>query len=61
MLSDMLRLLHYARDHSDTLVYLPSGMRDSRLRTVASACCASVPFTRFILARFPSLQRTVVR
>jgi|SRR5271156_1380008 len=60
MLSDMLRVLQYARDHSDTLVYLPSEMRARRLEKVASNCGASVPFTRFICARFPSLERTVI-
>jgi hypothetical protein len=59
-LSDMLRLLQYARDHSDGLVYLPPEMRARRLEAVASDCGASVPFTRFICARFPSLQRTVI-
>jgi hypothetical protein len=59
-LSDMLRLLKYARDHSDALVYLPSAMRARRLEAVASDCGASVPFTRFICARFPSLERTVI-
>jgi hypothetical protein len=61
MLSDMLCLLYYARYHSDTLVYLPSEMRACRLRTVASDCGASVPFTSFIFASFPSLERTVIR
>jgi hypothetical protein len=59
-LSDILRLLQYARDLSDALVYLPSEMRARRLEAVASDCGASVPFTRFIYARFPSLQRTVI-
>lgn len=59
-LSAMLRLLHYARDHSDALVYLPPDMRARRLQAVGCDCGASVPFTRFICARFPSLQRTVI-
>jgi hypothetical protein len=60
MLSDMLRLLNYARDHSDTLVFLPFDMRARRLDAVASECGASVRFTRFVCANFPSLQRTVI-
>jgi hypothetical protein len=60
MLSNMLCLLHYARYHSDTLVYLPPEMRACRLRTIASDCGASDPFTSFICARFPWLQRTVI-
>jgi hypothetical protein len=59
-LSDMLRLLQYARDHSDTLCYLPSEMRARRLEALSSDLGTSVPFTRFICAWFPSLQRTVI-
>lgn len=60
MLSDMLLLMHYARDHSDILVYLPSEMRARRLEAAAVRCGASYRFTRFICARFPSLQRAVI-
>ncbi len=60
MLSDMLRLLHYARDHSDTLSYLPGEMRAQRLGAVALDCGTTVPFTRFVCANFPFLQRTNV-
>jgi hypothetical protein len=60
MLSDMLRLLQYARDHSDTLCYLPPEMRTHRLEALASDLGTGVPFTRFICAWFPSLQRTVI-
>jgi hypothetical protein len=60
MVSDMLRLLQFARDHSDTLCYLPPDMRAWRFEAVASDCGASVAFTRFICARFPSLERTVI-
>lgn len=60
MLSNMLCLLHYARYHSDTLVYLTPEMRARRLRTIACDCGASVPFASFIFARFPWLQRTMI-
>jgi hypothetical protein len=59
-LSNMLLLLHYARDHSDTLVYLPSEIRARRLEAVAFGCSTSPAFTRFICATFPSLQRVVI-
>lgn len=59
-LSDMLRLLQYARDHSDTLCYLPSEMRARRLEALARDLGAGVPFARFICAWFPSLLRTVI-
>lgn len=60
-LSDMLLLLQYARDHSDTLCYLSPEMRARRLDALSNNLGTSVPFTRFICARLPSLQRTVIR
>jgi hypothetical protein len=60
MLSAMLCLLYYARFHSDTLVYLPHDMRARRFEELAGTCGASIPFIRFICARFPVLERTVI-
>lgn len=49
-LAGMLMLLQFARDHSDTLFYLPRQERDFRLESIASDCAASVRFVRFIWA-----------
>jgi hypothetical protein len=58
--ADMLRLAQFARDHSDTLCFLPPDMRARRFEALASDCGASVEFTRFVCAAFPSLERTVI-
>ena len=54
-LAALLRLYLYARDRSDTLLYLPAPMRLERISALAAATGSSERFVRYLLARYRSL------
>lgn len=57
-LADFLELLQYARDRSDTLLYLPTDMRNERIENLAKSVGASERFVRFVLANYPAIERS---
>jgi hypothetical protein len=56
-LGDLLELMQYARDRSDTLMLLPPDMRQERIRGLAETLGAGEAFVRFILAHYPAIER----
>ncbi len=54
-LSAMLSLCLYARDRSDTLLYLPREMRAERIACLAKSTSASERFIRYLMASYHSL------
>lgn len=59
-LSALLSICHYARDRSDTLLYLPREMRAERIACLAESTSASERFIRYLMARYPSLAARAV-
>jgi hypothetical protein len=55
----LLELLQYARDRSDTLLYLPTDHRKERIARLVERTGASERFVRFILARYHTLSSKV--
>lgn len=58
-LSALLYLYYYARDRSDTLLYLPQAMRAERIAALAEKTGASERFVRYVLARYDTLSTKV--
>ena len=58
-LSELLYLYHYARDRSDTLLYLPQAMRDERIAALAKEAGASERFVRYVLINYAVLSAKV--
>lgn len=56
-LDQMLRLLGYARDHSDNLAFLPIDVRADRIAAVAVALGAQPQFVRQLSAMYPTSAR----
>jgi len=54
-LAALLKIYLYARDRSDTLLYLPAPMRSERIADLAQATGASERFVRYLLARYRNL------
>ena len=59
-LSALLSILHYARDRSDTLLFLPREMRAERIGRLAKSTSASERFIRYLMAHYPSLAARAV-
>ena len=53
----MLELLQYARDRSDTILYLEPAERSDRYSNLAALSGASVEFIKFLFAHYPQFQR----
>jgi hypothetical protein len=58
-LSALLRLYLYARDRSDTLLYLPQAMRNTRIAAVVEDSGASERFVRYVLVHYGTLSAGV--
>ncbi len=56
-MGSMLELLQYARDRSDTILYLEPAERSDRYSNLAALCGASVEFIKFLFAHYPQFQR----
>ncbi|WP_140420649.1 hypothetical protein [Novosphingobium sp. B 225] len=54
-LAALLRIFLYARDCSDSLLFLPAAMRSERIVALAKATDASERFVRFVLAGYHNL------
>lgn len=55
-MNQLLDLCQYARDRSDTLLYLPQSERALRIAALVDRTGASERFVRFVLARFRSIR-----
>jgi hypothetical protein len=53
----LLELLHYGRDRSDVLLYLPAEVRSERIRALAQRTGSSERFVRYLLAHAPAIER----
>ena len=58
-MAGLLELLVYARDRSDTVLFLPNEMRQERILELARRVGASERFVRFVLARAPAIERNI--
>ena len=56
-LANFLFALEYARDHSDTLVFLPPDIRTSRIVAIAESIEFSEENFRFLLGKYPAIAR----
>lgn len=59
-LSALLSICHYARDRSDTLLFLPQEMRAERIGCLAESTNASKRFIRYLIAHYSSLAARAV-
>jgi hypothetical protein len=58
-MSGFMVLLEFARDHSDSLLYLPSDERDARISGLAERGGASARFVSAALAGYPRAARAI--
>ena len=58
-MSGLLELLVYARERSDSLLYVPQAMREDRIAALARGVGASERFVLFLMSKAPAIERNI--